>query len=101
MQQSKRTFSLFRKIAWYEGISYIVLLFIAMPLKYLMDMPLAVRIVGSIHGALFIAFMIYLYLVYDQYAKNTKWALKAFLASIIPFGTFVMEKEWKQEQSLV
>lgn len=69
-----------------------------MPLKYLMDMPLAVRIVGSIHGALFIAFIVMMYMVYNDYGKNIKWMMKAFLASIIPFGTMVMDKEWKQEE---
>ena len=101
MKQTKRTFIIFRKVAWLEGLSYIALLFIAMPMKYLMEMPLAVRIVGSIHGALFIAFIVYMYLMHEEYAKNKKWMVKAFLASIIPFGTLLMEKEWKQEESLV
>lgn len=96
--QSKKTYTWFRKIAWLEGFSYLALLFIAMPLKYLMDMPLAVRIVGSIHGALFIAFIVMMYMVYNDYGKNIKWMMKAFLASIIPFGTMVMDKEWKQEE---
>lgn len=96
--ESKKTFSTFRKIAFFEGLSFLALLFIAMPLKYLMDMPLAVRIMGSIHGALFVAFVIYLYLVYNDYGKNTKWMIKAFVASIIPFGTIIMDKEWKQEE---
>jgi integral membrane protein len=95
---SKNTFHLFRKIAMIEGISYLVLLFIAMPLKYAADMPMAVRIVGGIHGGLFIAFMIWMYLVYDQYNRDIKWMAKAFVSSIIPFGTFYMDKEWKSEE---
>ena len=43
-----------------EGWSYLILLFIAMPLKYIFDMPLAVRIVGSAHGLLFVAYVILL-----------------------------------------
>ncbi len=96
--QSKNTFSIFRKIAWIEGISYLVLLFIAMPMKYMLDMPLAVRIVGSLHGFLFVAFIIWMVLVCIKYKKNLLWMLKAFVASIIPFGTFYMEKEWKKEE---
>ena len=99
--QSKKNYAIFRKIAWYEGLSYLALLFIAMPMKYLMDMPLAVRIVGSVHGALFVAFIVWMYLVYNDYGKSFKWMIKAFLASIIPFGTMVMDKEWKQEEQLV
>jgi len=96
--QSKSTFYWFRKIAMIEGISYLVLLFIAMPLKYGADMPMAVRIVGGIHGGLFVAFMIWMYLVYDQYNRDLKWMAKAFVSSIIPFGTFYMDKEWKSEE---
>jgi integral membrane protein len=81
----------------YEGVSYLVLLFIAMPLKYFADMPMAVTIVGGVHGALFVAFIILSYLVKEQHHKNFWWMVKAFLASIIPFGTFYMDKEWKRE----
>jgi integral membrane protein len=98
--KSRKTFSRFRKIAMAEGISFIVLLFIAMPLKYLADMPMAVTIVGGIHGFLFILYIIYMYLVHDAYQKNWRWMAKAFIASILPFGTFVMDKEWKREEAL-
>ncbi|HEX7903469.1 MAG TPA: DUF3817 domain-containing protein [Chitinophagaceae bacterium] len=94
----KNTFSWFRKVAMAEGISFLILLFIAMPLKYLADQPTAVKIVGSLHGALFVAFMILVYLVKDQHNKNVGWMIKAFLASIIPFGTFYMDRVWKKEQ---
>ena len=99
--QSKKSFSIFRRIAFLEGLSFLALLFIAMPLKYFMDMPLAVRTVGSLHGALFVAYVIYMYLVYNDFGKSIKWMGKAFLASIIPFGTMYMEKEWKQEELAV
>ena len=92
-----QTFSTFRKIAMVEGISFLVLLFIAMPLKYISGIPMAVTIVGSIHGALFIAFMIWMYLVYDRHNKTIGWMARAFLASIIPFGTFVEDRRWKIE----
>ena len=98
---TQNTFQTFRTIAKIEGISFLVLLFIAMPLKYFAAMPMAVRIVGSMHGIFFIAFIIWMYMVNDQYDKNLKWMLRAFLASIIPFGTFVMDKQWKSEQLVV
>jgi len=94
---SKKTFQLFRKIAKAEGISFLLLLFIAMPLKYFMSMPIAVTIVGGIHGALFIAFCIWLYLTHVEYKKTWGWSTKAFLASIIPFGTIYMDRYWKEE----
>jgi integral membrane protein len=97
----KKTFSWFRKIAFAEGVSFLVLLFIAMPLKYFADMPMAVTIVGGLHGVLFVALAIAAYMVKDQYNKSFAWGLKVFVASIIPFGTFYMDKEWKKEEELV
>ena len=95
----KKTFSWFRKIAFAEGVSFLVLLLIAMPLKYFANLPMAVTVVGGLHGALFVAFIILAYLVKEEYKKNFGWMIKAFLASIIPFGTFVMDKEWKKEEA--
>ena len=95
--QSDKSYQNFRKIAKLEGISYLVLLFIAMPLKYMADLPMATTVVGSIHGLLFILFIVWMYIVYDTYNTSIKWMIKAFLASIIPFGTFMMDKEWKAE----
>lgn len=95
--QKKNHYPVFRKIAFYEGISYLVLLGIAMPLKYLADIPMAVTIVGGLHGALFIGFMLWMYLVYDTHGKGIMWMAKAFVASIVPFGTFYMDKIWAKE----
>lgn len=96
-----KSYSWFRKIALGEGISFLVLLLIAMPLKYLAGMPIAVTIVGGLHGALFVAFMVLAYLVKEQHNKTLGWGFKAFIASIIPFGTFYMDREWKKEQAAV
>lgn len=94
----KNKFAWFRKIAFAEGVSFLILLLIAMPMKYFFGMPMAVTIVGGIHGFLFVAFVILAYLVKDAYNKDLKWIMKAMLASVLPFGTFVMDKEWKREQ---
>ncbi len=71
-----------------EGYSYLILLFIAMPLKYLAGFAIATKVVGMIHGILFIAFMIMLV----QAALDVKWSNKEsiifFIASLVPFGTF-------------
>ncbi len=97
--RSKKTFALFRKIAKTEGISFLLLLFVAMPLKYFAGFPLAVTIVGAIHGVLFIAFCIWLFLVHVEYKKKISWSLKAFLASIIPFGTIYLDRYWRKEMT--
>ncbi len=91
----------FRLIAITEGISYIVLLFIAMPIKYFAGFPDAVKYTGWVHGLLFM-----LYLLGLISAKiNLNWGFKktviAFLASLIPFGTFVLDVSLRKEESLL
>jgi len=82
----------FRLINKVEGYSYLLLLFIAMPLKYLFELPLATKVVGMAHGALFMAFIYQLIKV----AKNTPFSKKEtstfFIASLIPFGSFYTDK---------
>ncbi len=96
----KKNYNRFRNIALAEGISFLALLLIAMPLKYFANLPMAVTIMGSIHGILFVAFMIFAWEVRNEYKKDMKWLLLAFLASILPFGTFYMDhKYWKPEVS--
>ena len=97
--KSIKTFSWFRKVAFAEGVSFLVLLLIAMPLKYFADIPMAVTVVGGLHGLLFVGFIILAYLIKEETKKSWGWMAKAFLASIIPFGTFYMDKQWKQEEA--
>lgn len=94
----KKTFPWFRKAAIAEGISFLILLGIAMPLKYLAGLPVAVLIAGSIHGILFITFITLAWETKNNYNKSGGWIRKAFLASILPFGTIVMDKQWKKEE---
>ena|SRR5688572_30828604 len=98
---STKTYSWFRKIAFAEGVSFLVLLFIAMPLKYFAGLPVATTIVGGLHGLLFIAFMVMTGEAKKEYKKDWGWVFKSFIASILPFGTFVMDKQWKQEQKAI
>ena len=97
----KKTFSWFRKVAYAEGVSFLVLLLIAMPLKYFANLPMAVTVAGGLHGILFVSFIILAYLVKKENNKSFGWLIKSFIASIIPFGTFYMDKkEWKKEEVL-
>ena len=90
IKKSVKNFSLINTI---EGYSYLLLLFVAMPLKYLAGVAVAVKIVGMIHGVLFIAFCMLLVLAWQE----AKWAFKEniifFIASLIPFGTFFTKKK--------
>ena len=91
--QNKRLF----KIGIAEGISFLILLFIAMPLKYLADMPTPVRVIGMIHGVLFIMFAIALLQSRLANQLKTKTAIIAFLLSFLPFGTFYLDKLVEKE----
>ena len=86
-----------RKIGNAEGISYLLLLGVAMPLKYMADMPQAVRILGSVHGFLFVAFMLSLGRVWLKVKWPYDKIAMAFLLSIVPFGTFYLDKKLKKE----
>ena len=87
----------FRIIAITEGISFLVLLLIAMPLKYFADWPLAVKYVGWAHGILFVAFLVLAVMVKFILNKKFFWLIKAFFASILPLGTFVLESQMKKQ----
>ena len=78
-----------------EGISYLVLLAIAMPLKYLLDLSMAVTIVGGLHGALFVLFAVMVVIVKFKKRWSILWGIWAMFLSIIPFGTFYLDKQLK------
>jgi integral membrane protein len=82
----------FRIIAICEGTSFLVLLLIAMPLKYFADFPQAVLIVGWIHGLLFISYMLAGLDVKRTHNWNFKKTFFAVIASLIPFGPFILDK---------
>lgn len=78
----------FRVLAFAEGVSFLLILFITMPLKYYLDMPEPNRFVGMAHGVLFV---IYVFAALRFWWKN-EWNFQitcyALVASIVPFGTF-------------
>jgi integral membrane protein len=75
-----------------EGYSYLLLLFIAMPLKYIFHIPDLIRPVGTAHGALFVAFMVLIGLMLLNKTLSFKNAVLAFLLSLVPFGTFFLKR---------
>ena len=89
----KNAIGRFRVIAICEGISFLVLLFIAMPLKYFADSPQSVLIVGWIHGLLFILYMLALLNVKIKNRWSISKTLIAVVASLIPFGPFILDKK--------
>ena len=87
----------FRIIAILEGISYLLLLGIAMLLKYFAGIPEAVKIVGWVHGLLFVLFLLALIQVSVLYSWKFGRVVWAFIASLLPFGPFVLERQLKQK----
>lgn len=91
-----------RIIGFFEGISLIVLIFIAVPLKYWGQQPSLVKLIGPIHGLLFTLFVfttLSVAVTYRWKFSETSW--KVLLACIIPFGTFYIDKHILRPQGTV
>lgn len=91
----------FRIITFVEGISFLTLLFIAMPIKYLGGNPIPVKIVGMTHGLLFMLFIYFLYEAAREHKWNLKYNFLAFLSSLIPFGSFVLDVDLKKKEKML
>jgi len=83
----------FKVVAILEGVSFLVLLGIAMPLKYIFNLPAATQIVGMTHGILFIAYVLMVFLLKKQLNWNGKVTMLALTASVLPFGPFVVDRK--------
>jgi len=103
MDQEKRLNVLkrFRVISIAEGISMVVLLFIAMPLKYGFDLPAMVKYTGWIHGILFMVYVLTLF----PTSRSLKWSFYttflALIASILPFGPFLFDRKLKNAEKFI
>lgn len=86
--------NVFRITAFLEGVSYILLLFIATPVKYLLNDPQYVKLLGMPHGLLFIGYIILAFMLKAEMRWNSKQFGTVLLASIIPFGTFYMSNKY-------
>ncbi len=86
-----------RVVAFVEGCSYLLLLGVAMPLKYFAGFPVAVKITGALHGALFVLFCAALV----QAMAAARWSIVraglVFASSLVPFGTFFIDGRLKRE----
>jgi integral membrane protein len=93
----KKILNRFCFIALLEGISYLLLLGIAMPLKYFADMPLAVKYTGWAHGILFVLYILFLLQSWIAYKWSFGKTALIFVASLLPFAPFFVEKRLKRE----
>ena len=89
---------LLRAVGLAEGLSFVLLLAIAMPLKYLAGLPAAVRYVGWAHGLLFVLYVGAVVAVGYAHGWPPKRVFWALVASVVPFGPFVLDRQWRREQ---
>ena len=87
-----------RAIALIEGISFLLLLGVAMPLKYFSGLPAAVKIVGWAHGLLFVLYLIAVAEVTVTRSWSLARVLGALVAAVLPFGTFVLDAQLRREE---
>ena len=88
---------LLRLASMLEGISYLILLFVAMPLKYLASDPRWVSWAGRVHGGLFIVLVIALFRCAEAREWPRKRALRVLGLALVPFGAFVLDREFSRE----
>ncbi|KZE68890.1 hypothetical protein AWM68_01055 [Fictibacillus phosphorivorans] len=86
-----------RTVGYLEGASFLILLFIAMPLKYFLDQPLAVSIVGALHGLLFVLYILAILYVYNVKKWPIMRAFLALVSSVLPFGPFIFDRKFLRD----
>lgn len=84
----------FRIVSVLEGVSYLLLLFIATPIKYFADNELFVKMLGMPHGLLFIAYVVLAVMLKYELNWKAKTSIIVLAASVIPFGTFYIDKKY-------
>ncbi len=86
--------NIFKITSFLEGTSYLLLLFVGVPLKYLGDNPIVVKSLGMPHGLLFMAYLVMALLIRSQMKWDVATTFKVLIASILPFGTFYINKKY-------
>ncbi len=99
MADNDKILNRFRKTAFWEGVSFLLLLGIAMPIKYGLGNPYPVKVIGMAHGILFIAYVIFLIQAAMEYDWPFKKSALAFVASLVPFGPFLFDKRLERESA--
>jgi integral membrane protein len=100
-EEKLNALSRFRVVSITEGISMLVLVFIAMPLKYIFELPLMVTYVGWIHGVLFMVYMLVLFPTSRKLRWTFRTALMGVIAAVLPFGPFLFDRKLKKQEHLI
>lgn len=96
----KNALSTFRFMGVVEGGSLLILLFIAMPLKYFFDFPEAVSVIGPIHGALFSMYILITIYMTFVFKWPFRFSVGAVVSAFVPFGNFILDKRLENWQQL-
>ena len=86
--------NIFRIVSYQEGISYLLLLFIGVPLKYFGGNEILVKTLGMPHGLLFIAYILLAFFIKPEFKWNSREFILILIASVIPFGTFYVDRKF-------
>jgi integral membrane protein len=94
MQKEDKLTHWFRIFGWLEGASFLLMLLIAMPVKYMMGNPVGVKVLGPVHGGLFLGYILLASLVADRKNWVPQVRFLSYVAAVLPFGTFWFEKKY-------
>jgi len=86
--------NIFRLVAFLEGVSYLLLLFIATPIKYMFEEPKYVKLLGMPHGLLFIVYIVIAFMIKSETNWSKNQLFSVLVASVIPFGTFYIDRKY-------
>ncbi|MGF2615934.1 DUF3817 domain-containing protein [Rossellomorea vietnamensis] len=86
----------FRVMGFIEGASLLILLFIAMPLKYIADIPEAVSVAGALHGFFFILYLLVIGYTTIKVRWAFKWIFGSVLVAFVPFGNLMLDSRLKK-----
>lgn len=86
-----------RWVGFAEGVSFLLLVGVGMPLKYALDWPWVVKVVGPLHGALFVAYLVLLLLVWREHAWSPSRVITCATASLLPFGPWLVDRQMRGE----
>ncbi|RXP44582.1 DUF3817 domain-containing protein [Lutibacter sp. HS1-25] len=84
----------FRIVSFLEGVSFLLLLFIATPIKYFVGNEMFVKMLGMPHGLLFLLYVVFAFMLKSELNWKPKTFIIVLAASVIPFGTFYVDKKY-------
>ena len=97
MRSLKTALGRLRVVGWWEGVSFLLLLGVAMPLKYFAGEPAAVRFVGMAHGILFLLYLLAAIQAAIEYNWSWKRTALVLVASVLPAGPFIVDAKILRE----